>query len=119
MRKQADIEVRKKYSDVSNPFYVDVTIVQHESDGAFAPGLKLKKSDNIDCCEDLEGKFVSKFVSRNIFRKGTSRKLRVHAKARTQEISQRIYTVCISICNGYKWIFLRYSHSIFEKDSIG
>ena len=54
MRKQADIEVRKKYSDVSNPFYVDVTIVQHESDGAFAPRLKLKKSDNIEfCCEDL------------------------------------------------------------------
>ena len=115
MRKQADIEVRKKYSDVSNPFYVDVTIVQHESDGAFAPGLKLKKSDNIDCCEDLEGKFVS----RNIFRKGTSRKLRVHAKARTQEISQRIYTVCISICNGYKWIFLWHCHSFLEKDSNG
>ena len=100
--KQADIEIRK-YSYVTNPFYVDVTIVQQESDGAFALRLKLKKSDNIDCCEDLEGKFVSQ---NHIFWKGTSRKLRVHAKARTQEISQRIYTVCISICNGYKWIFL-------------
>ena len=84
MLKQADIEIRK-YSYVTNPFYVDVTIVQQESDGAFALRLKLKKSDNIDCCEDLEGKFVSR---NHIFWKGTSRKLKVYAKARKQEISQ-------------------------------
>ena len=59
VRKQADIEVRK-YSDVSNPSYVDVTIVQQVSDGKLAPRLKLKKSDSIGCCEDLEGKFVSR-----------------------------------------------------------
>ena len=88
--KQADIEVRK-YSYVTNPFYVDVTIVQQESDGAFALRLKLKKSDNIDCCEDLEGTFVSR---NHIFRKGTCRKLR------------RIYTARIPICNGYGWVLL-------------
>ena len=59
VHKQADIEVRK-YSDVSNPLYVDVLIVQQESDGASAPRRKVEKSDNIDCCEDLEGKFVSR-----------------------------------------------------------
>ena len=59
--------------------------MQQESDGAIAPRLKLKESDNIDCCEDLEGKFVSQ---NHIFWKGTSRKLRVYAKVRTQEISQ-------------------------------
>ena len=84
VRKQADIEVRK-YSDVSNPSYVDVTIVQQVSDGKLAPRLKLKKSDIIGCCEDLEGKFVSR---NHIFRKVASRKLKVYAKARTQEISQ-------------------------------
>ena len=59
--------------------------MQQESDGASAPRVKLQKSDNIDCCEDLKGKFVSR---NHIFKKGTSRKLRVFAQARSQEISQ-------------------------------
>ena len=84
VRKQADIEIHN-HSDVANPFYIDVTIIQQESDGAFAPRLKLTESDNISCCQDLAGEFVSR---NHIFRKGTSRKLRAYAKARTQEIAQ-------------------------------
>jgi len=61
------------------------TIIQQESDGAFAPRLKLTESDNISCCQDLAGEFVSR---NHIFRKGTSRKLKAYAKARTQEIAQ-------------------------------
>ena len=82
-RKRADIEVRSD-SEVNKPFYVDVTIVQQESDGKWAPRVKLQKSDNIVCCEDLEGEFVSR---NHIFRKGTSHKLRAYAKARAEEIS--------------------------------
>ena len=82
-RKRADIEVRMD-SEVNKPFYVDVTIVQQESDGKWAPRVKLQKSDNIVCCEDLEGEFVSR---NHIFRKGTSHKLRAYAKARSEEIS--------------------------------
>jgi len=82
-RKRADIEVRAD-SEVNKPFYVDVTIVQQESDGKWAPRVKLQKSDNIVCCEDLEGEFVSR---NHIFRKGTSHKLRAYAKARSEEIS--------------------------------
>ena len=41
-RKRADIEVRAD-SDVNKPFYVDVTIVQQESDGNWAPRRKLKR----------------------------------------------------------------------------
>ena len=59
--------------------------MQQESDGASAPRVKLQKSDNIDCCEDLKGKFVSR---NHIFKKGTSRKLRVYAQARSHEISR-------------------------------
>ena len=84
VHKQADIEIRN-HSDVANPFYIDVTIIQQESDGAFAPRLKLTESDNISCCQDLAGEFVSR---NHIFRKGTSRKLKAYAKARTQEIAQ-------------------------------
>ena len=84
MRKQANIEVGK-HSDTSNPFYVDAIIVQQESDGTSAPKVKLKKSEDIDCCKDLEGKFVSR---NHIFRKGTSRKLRVYANSRKRENSQ-------------------------------
>ena len=84
LRKRADIEVRPD-SDVNKPFYVDVTIVQQESNGQVAPRLRLKKSDNIVCCEDLEGNFVSR---NHIFQKGTSVKLKAYAKARMQEISQ-------------------------------
>ena len=83
-RKRADIEVRAD-SEVNKPFYVDVTIVQQESDGKRAPRVKLQTSDNIVCCKDLEGEFVSR---NHIFRKGTSKKLMAYAKARTQEISQ-------------------------------
>ena len=50
-----------------------------------APRQRLKKSDNIVCCEDLEGEFVSR---NHIFQKGTSVKLKAYAKARMQEISQ-------------------------------
>ena len=50
-----------------------------------APRLKLTKSDHIDTCEDLEGKFVSR---NHIFRKGTSRKLKAYTEARQKEISQ-------------------------------
>ena len=82
-RKRADIEVRAD-SEVNKPFYVDVTIVQQESDGKWAPRVKLQKSDNIVCCEDLEGEFVSR---NHIFRKGTSHKLKAYAKARAEEIS--------------------------------
>ena len=72
-RKRADIEVRAD-SDVNKPFYVDVTIVQQESDGKRAPRVKLQKSDNI-CLLPRSGK--EEFVSRNhIFRKGTSTKLK-------------------------------------------
>ena len=84
MRKQANIEVGK-HSDTSNPFYVDAIIVQQESDGTSAPKVKLKKSEDIDCCKDLEGKFVSR---NHIFRNGTSRKLRVYANFRKRENSQ-------------------------------
>ena len=83
-RKRADIEVRAD-SEVNNPFYVDVTIVQQAYNGQVAPRLKLQKSDNIVCCEDLEGEFVSR---NHIFRKGTSHKVKAYAKARMQEISQ-------------------------------
>ena len=40
-RKRADIEVRSD-SDVNKPFYVDVTIVQQESDGQAAKRLNFK-----------------------------------------------------------------------------
>eukprot|EP00944_MAST-04C_sp_MAST-4C-sp1_P015790 g15790.t1 len=83
-RKRADIEVRAD-SDASKPFYVDVTIVQQESDGKWAPRVKLEEKDNIVCCKDLKGEFVSK---NHIFQKGTKQKLRAYAKARMQEISQ-------------------------------
>ena len=82
MRKQANIEVGK-HSDTSNPFYVDAIIVQQESDGTSAPKVKLKKSEDIDCCKDLEGKFVSR---NHIFRNGTSRKLRVYAIPENERI---------------------------------
>ena len=85
VRKQADITVRPM-SDIGEPFYVDVTVVQQESNLKSAPRLKLIKSNHIDCCEDMEGKFVSR---NHIFRKGTSLKLKAYAEARKKEISQR------------------------------
>ena len=84
VRKQADITVIRQ-TDVSKPLYVDVTVVQQESNLKSAPRLKLTKSDHIVTCEDLEGKFVSR---NHIFRKGTSRKLRAYAEARKEEVSQ-------------------------------
>ena len=72
-------------SDIGEPFYVDVTVVQQESNLKSAPRLQLSKSNHIDCCEDMEGKFVSR---NHIFRKGTSLKLQAYAKARKKEISQ-------------------------------
>ena len=72
-------------SDVNKPFYVDVTIVQQESNGKAVKRLKLQESDNIVCCKDLAGEFVSR---NHIFLKGTSTKLKAYAKARMQEISQ-------------------------------
>ena len=83
-RRRAEIEFRPD-SDANKPFYVDVTIVQQASNGQVTPRLKLQKSDNIVCCEDLEGEFVSR---NHIFRKGTSHKVKAYAKARMQEISQ-------------------------------
>ena len=59
--------------------------MQQESGGTWALPLKLKKSDNIVCCEDLEGEFVSR---NHIFWKDISSKLRIYVKAHTQEISQ-------------------------------
>ena len=58
-RKRADIEVRAD-SEVNKPFYVDVTIVQQESDGKRASRVQLEESDNIVCGEDLKGEFVSR-----------------------------------------------------------
>ena len=84
LHKRADIEVRSD-SDVNKPFYVDVTIVQQESNGKAVKRLKLQESDNIVCCKDLAGEFVSR---NHIFLKGTSTKLKAYAKARMQEISQ-------------------------------
>ena len=84
VRKQADITVIRQ-ADVGKPFYVDVTVIQQESNLKSAPRLKLTKTDHIDCCEDLEGKFVSR---NHIFRKGTSRKLKTYAEARKEEVSQ-------------------------------
>ena len=72
--KQADITVRPM-SDIGKPFYVDVTVIQQESNLKSAPRLKLTKSNHIDCCEDMEGKFVSR---NHIFRKGTSHKLKAY-----------------------------------------
>ena len=83
VRKQADITVIRQ-ADISKPFYVDVTVIQQESNLKSAPWLELTKSEHIDCCEDLEGKFVSR---NQIFRKGTSRKLKEYAGARKKEIS--------------------------------
>ena len=84
VRKQADIEIIK-HSDISKPFRVDVTIVQQESYLKSLPRVKLAESDNIDCCKDLQGKFVSR---NHIFREGASRKLKVYTEARKKEISQ-------------------------------
>ena len=84
LRKRADIEVRAD-SDVNQPFYVDVTIVQQESDGRWAPHVKLQESDKIACCQEFKGEFVSR---NHIFRKGTSTKLKAYADARAKEISQ-------------------------------
>ena len=84
VRKQADITVIRQ-TDVSKPLYVDVTVVQQESNLKSAPKIKLTKSDHIVTCEDIEGKFVSR---NHIFRKGTSRKLRAYADARKEEVSQ-------------------------------
>ena len=72
VRKQADITVVRQ-SDVSKPFYVDVTVIQQESNLESAPRVKLSKSDHIVCCGSVEGKFVSR---NHIFQKGTSRKLK-------------------------------------------
>ena len=84
VRKQADITVIRQ-SDIDKPLYVDVTVVQQHSNLKSAPRLKLTKSDHNACCEDLEGKFVSR---NHIFRKGTSRNLKAYAEARQKEISQ-------------------------------
>ena len=73
-------------SDIGKPFCVDVTVIQQESNLKSAPRLELTKSNHIDCCEDMEGKFVSR---NHIFRKGTSVKLKAYAEARKKEISQR------------------------------
>ena len=83
-RKHADITVIRQ-TDIGKPFYADVTVVQQQSNLKSAPRLKLTKSDHIACCEDLEGKFVSR---NHIFRKGPSRKLKSYAMARQKEISQ-------------------------------
>ena len=53
--KQADITVRPM-SDVGKPFYVDVTVIQQESNLKPAPRLKLTTSNHIDRCEDMGGK---------------------------------------------------------------
>ena len=58
--------------------------MQQESDGKGILRVKLQKSDNIVCCEDLKGEFVSR---NHIFRKNTSHKLRAYATARAEEIS--------------------------------
>ena len=84
VRKQENSIVGRR-SDVGKPFYVDVTAIQQESNLKSAPRLKLTKSDRIDSCEDLKGMFVSR---NHIFRKGTNRKLQVHAGARKKEISK-------------------------------
>ena len=60
-------------------------MIQQYSNLKSAPRLKLTKSDHIDCCEDLEGKFVS---WNHIFRKSTSRKLKAYAEARKKETSE-------------------------------
>ena len=77
VRKQADITVRPM-SDIGEPFYVDVTVIQQETDLKSAPRRKLSDEDHVICCEDLKGKFVSR---NHIFRKGTSGKLKAYAKA--------------------------------------
>ena len=59
VREQADITVRPM-SDIGKHFYVDVTVIQQESNLKSAPRLPLTKSNHIDCCEDMEGKFVSR-----------------------------------------------------------
>ena len=51
--------------------------------------------------------------------KGTSRKLRVYAKARMQEISQgsESITIRIPLCSGHKWGgFLRHLHFFLNKE---
>ena len=60
-------------------------MIQQDGNLKSVPRLKVTKSDHIDCCEDLEGNFVSR---NHIFRKGTSRKLKAYAKARKEETSQ-------------------------------
>jgi hypothetical protein len=85
VRKQADITVRPM-SDIGEPFYVDVTVIQQQSNLKSAPRRKLSDEDHVICCEDLKGKFVSR---NHIFQKGTSRKLKAYAEARRKEISQR------------------------------
>ena len=47
VRKQADITVIRQ-ADVGKPFYVDVTVIQQESNLKSAPRLKLTKTDHID-----------------------------------------------------------------------
>ena len=84
VRKQADITVIRQ-ADINKPFYVDVTVIQQESNLKSAPRLKLTKADHIASCDDLEGNFVSR---NHIFRKGTSRKLKTYAETRKKEISQ-------------------------------
>ena len=59
--------------------------MQQESDGRWAPRVKLQESDKIACCPDFKGEFVSR---NHIFRKGTSTKLKAYADARAKEISQ-------------------------------
>ena len=73
-------------SDIGEPFYVDATVIQQETDLKSAPRRKLSDEDHVICCEDLKGKFVSR---NHIFQKGTSRKLKAYAEARRKEISQR------------------------------
>ncbi len=72
-------------SDLGKPFYVDVTVIQQESNLKSAPRVKLSKGDHIDCCEDLEGEFVSR---NHIFREGTIRKLKAYAETQRKETSQ-------------------------------
>ena len=73
-------------SDIGEPFYVDVTVIQQQTNLKSAPRRKLSDEDHVICCEDLKGKFVSR---NHIFQKGTSRKLKAYAEARRKEISQR------------------------------
>jgi hypothetical protein len=82
VRKQADITVITQ-ADISKPFYVDVTVIQQESKQKSAPRVKLSKSDHIDCCESMEGNFVSR---NHIFLKGT--RVKHKADAKKKKISQ-------------------------------